>query len=239
MLMEEPANDLAATEAVFAGETQNLVNHLQTLTAPDLKNLMGISDKLAALNHDRYQQFDQAAEAKALYAFQGDVYQGLIAHTLSSQATNFAASHMHILSGLYGILRATDLIKPYRLEMGCGFSGEGFKNLYAHWTEKVTHYLNQHPAAFIVNLASKEYASVIDHKRLNKPLIDIQFYEVSPGSKPKIIGILAKKARGFMTRYICENQITTVEGLKGFNVEGYTFIPAASSDHNIVFQRAG
>jgi len=205
---------------------------------------MHISDKLASLNHGRYQEFssrytDNNSKA-AIYAFKGDVYIGLDAETLSKADLTFAEKHLRILSGLYGCLRPMDKMQPYRLEMGTALKNPRGKNLYDFWREPLTKDINKtlkkNGNDLIVNLASKEYFSALDKKGLKGELIDIGFKEYRDG-KLKFISFNAKKARGMMARYIIQERITTKEGLKGFNADGYGYDEELSSDKEFLFVR--
>ena len=204
---------------------------------------MSISDKLAELNWERNQAF-QLPESKentraAIYAFNGDVYQGLDAYTLADEKIDQMQNQLRILSGLYGLLKPLDGIQPYRLEMGTSFKVGVHKNLYSFWKDKITAQLNSEmePNGLFVNLASNEYFSAVDSKMLNAEIISPQFKDFKNG-KLKIISFFAKKARGIMARHLIENNASTLEDVLSFSSGGYAFNESETKDPlNPVFVR--
>lgn len=230
---------------LFEKQSTILVKILKTMTVADIATLMGLSEKLAQLNFERYQDFNFKGSKRqpshpALYLFQGDVYQALDANNLSKKAISFSQDHLMILSGLYGLLRPLDLIQPYRLEMGTKLENPKGKDLYALWQQTVTEQLNKtlshHKNPFILNLASTEYSKAISVKALKYPMINVNFKENKSG-KLKTIGILAKKARGTMARYILENQFDTIDKIKSFDELGYQYTDTLSDQKNLMFIR--
>lgn len=215
----------------FEKEAQKLSSELKKFSALDLEKLMDISPKLATLNFERWKNFKKNPARQALLAFDGDVYAGIEKGKFDEQDFNFTQDHLRILSGLYGILRPLDLIKPYRLEMG--FS---HKNLYEFWREKLVKEINNSDAKYLINLASEEYFAAIDQKKITQPIINISFKEKKNGAL-KIIGINAKKARGLMTNFAIRNRITNPEKLKDFSQENYKFDKKISDKNNWVFTR--
>ena len=231
------------TESEFLDDAQLLINEIQKLSSKQLGSLMKLSDKLANLNRDRYQSwslpFNEENAKQALFAFQGDVYQGLDAQSLTKTQVNFAQKHLLILSGLYGILRPLDLMQAYRLEMGTKFKNKRGKDLYEFWGNKLEENINQRlkkKDSVLVNLASQEYFKAINPKKLNTPIITPVFKNKKNGEY-KMIALFAKKARGMMVRYAIDNKITDVEDLKGFDYEGYKFSKKLSSEQELVFTR--
>lgn len=253
LLLVSPAKDLdfepltktiAVTQPQLLEQSQQLADICKTLTPNDLSSLMHISDKLAGLNAARFAQWQlpftkQNAKA-ALFAFNGDVYQGLDAQSLSDDDISFAQQHLRILSGLYGVLRPLDLMQPYRLEMGTKLANPQGKDLYAFWQDTITAQLNQQLSTLnselVVNLASQEYFKAVKPKVLNARLITPVFKDFKNGQY-KIISFFAKKARGLMARYIIQQRITEASQLKGFNLAGYQFSSEQSSANELVFLR--
>ena len=227
-------NNLTQTIPIFAKESKELVNLLKKYSAKEISQLMSISDKLGELNYQRFQNFDHSITKAAIYAYKGDVYQGLELEKYSLEDLNFANQTIKIISGLYGLLKPLDLIAPYRLEMSIALPNPQGKNLYDFWKKKLTNQLNHETADCIINLASQEYSSAIGI--LNKPKIDITFKEEHKGEY-KIIGIHAKKARGVMANYIVRNSIKEPEVLKNFNENGYRFASEFSKKEEYVFIR--
>lgn len=234
------------TEPVFLAEATTLVRQLQQLGPEDLCELMHISGKLGEMNHSRYANWHTPFTLKnarqAIFAFKGDVYLGLKAEQFSATDLNFAQKHLRILSGLYGVLRPLDLMQPYRLEMGSGFTNTGGKNLYEFWDDKLTQFLNgefQQQSAkrkVLVNLASNEYFSAIKPKQLEAEVITPVFKDYASGQY-RVLSFFAKKARGEMAAWIIRNRITAPGRLKEFDVDGYEFNVDESTATKLVFQR--
>lgn len=232
------------TQPALLEHSQQLIKTARTLSAPQIKKLMGISDKLADLNatrfHDWQPDFTPENARQALLAFKGDVYTGLQAETFSDADFDFAQQHLRMLSGLYGVLRPLDLMQPYRLEMGIRFENERGKDLYQFWGDIITDTLNEALAEqgdeIVVNLASDEYFRAVKPKKLNARIIKPVFLDEKNGTF-KVISFYAKKARGLMSRYIIEQRLTKPEQLAGFNSEGYFFDEAASTPDELVFKR--
>ncbi len=228
----------------FKKKTAELIDILKTKSQKDIMDLMHIKEKLGALNYERYQQFSSSYTAKnsrsAISAFQGDVYVGLDAKSLSDKEITYAQDHVRILSGLYGLLRPLDRMQAYRLEMGTKLANNNGKDLYDFWGDDITKSLNKelkkHDSKYLINLASQEYFGAVNRKLLVAPIIDIAFKEERNG-KLKFISFNAKKARGMMTRYIVQNQINDIEGLKGFDTEGYNYDESLSSDNLLTYIR--
>lgn len=231
------------TQPSFIETTAAINRKLARMSKNELMELMGISDKLADLNHTRYHEFteehDKNNSRPAAYAFAGDVYTGLDAYSIPVDKIDFLQDSLRILSGYYGILRPLDLMQPYRLEMGTSLAVGRKKNLYEVWQEKVTDFLNKELAddELFVNLASQEYFKVINTDKLKVPVITPVFKDFKSG-KLKIISFFAKKARGSMVRYIIDTEAETKEDLKGFDYEGYRFSAEESGKKNeLVFTR--
>lgn len=221
-----------------------LVSKLQKTSKKKISELMSLSDNLTQLNVERYaawtDDFSEGETRQALLAFKGDVYQGMKNDSLSPDDLKFAQDHLRILSGLHGLLRPLDLIKPYRLEMGTKLSVKGKKDLYAFWGDEITNRLNQalenSGNTSLVNLASGEYFKAVNTKKLNAKIITPVFKDMKNG-KLKVIFLYAKQARGMMTGYILRNRINNPEELKGFDDGGYRFTEDLSDESTWVFTR--
>jgi len=252
LLLISPAKTLDFTETKLKKHSQPrlleesnvLVKILKKQSTNDLKKLMSISDKIATLNQERYQEFNvpfTPANAKqSLLAFKGDVYNGLDAASFDTKDFNFAQKHLRILSGLYGVLKPLDLMQAYRLEMGTKLSNGFGKNLYEFWGNKITDLLNKdikdNKQKVVINLASKEYFSAVKPKELNAELYTVNFKENRNG-KYKIISFSAKKARGMMCNFIIKNKLTKPEHIKTFDMDNYIFNPGLSSEREFIFTR--
>jgi len=225
--------------------TKLLLKELRQYTPKQLQTLMKISPKLAELNTQRFQDFDEnhfgLDNAKqALFAFQGDAYRSLNPEDLSKKDWKYAQKHLGILSGFYGLIRPLDLIQAYRLEMKTPLSNPCGANLYDFWQKTLVKLLNQQikksRCHTLINLASQEYQRAIDTSQLQVPMITIDFKEYKDGSY-KTIGIYAKRARGLMARHLITQQAKTIETLKQFNESGYGFNSSLSTDTTICFSR--
>ena len=233
-----------ATKPAFLKDTGELSETTRKLTRAKIKSLMGISEKLADLNYERFQAFSADGKSESLkqaaLAFNGDVYLGLDAGTMTKDDLKFAQDHVRILSGLYGLLRPLDAIQPYRLEMGSKLKNPRGKNLYEFWGDKIAKEIGKalkgHEDPTVVNLASSEYFGAVDLKTLKAPVVTPIFKEVKDG-EARMLMFYAKRARGMMARWAAENRIERAEDLKNFNVEGYTFQPGESSDDLWLFTR--
>lgn len=225
------------TQPEFIEEAEILNNKLARKTKKEVAKLMSISDKLADLNYQRYKEFSIPFTKKnarpAVYAFAGDVYNGLDAYTIPEKKLDSLQNTLRILSGMYGILKPLDLMQPYRLEMGTHLKIQNHKNLYEFWGNALTESLNKElqDGELFVNLASNEYFKVINTKELSAPIISPVFKDFKNG-KLKIIAFYAKKARGSMVRYIIDKDIKTLKGIKGFDYDGYSYSEEYTENEN-------
>jgi len=225
-------------------QSKTLVTQLSGYDAPELSKLMKISDKLAALNQQRYQDFatpfTPENAKQALLVFNGDVYRGIDSENYDDDDLDFAQNHLRILSGLYGMLRPLDLMQPYRLEMGTKLATEKGKNLYDFWGSQLSELINAElkntPEPCLVNLASNEYFKSVDLKTLKARVLNIAFKENKSGTY-KIVAIHAKRARGMMVDFVIRNRIEAPELMKGFDRDGYSFNAELSSENEWVFCR--
>ena len=241
---ERTLPSVETTEPVFKKYSSELISLLKTKTHKEISELMSLSDNLSALNLERYKNWTPKFTVKnsrpALLAFNGDVYEGLDAYSLSTKNLKWAQDHLAILSGLYGVLRPLDKMQPYRLEMGTNLENERGNNLYKFWDNTISEYLNTRLAneknPIIVNLASQEYFKSIQLKTLNAKVIECVFEQEKSG-KFKVISFLAKRARGLMARFAIENQIKSPEALQKFNSEGYSFQESLSTPDRLLFRK--
>lgn len=239
---ETPLPTERHTTSSFIKDSRIIHKVLKEKQPKDLMELMHISEKLAELNWQRNKDwktpFTTNNARPALYAFAGDVYVGLDGYSIPSEKLDAIQDKLRILSGLYGLLKPLDLIQPYRLEMGTYLTVGECKNLYDYWKPKLTAALNKElkKDELFVNLASDEYASAIDFKKLKVPVIKPDFKDYKEG-KLKIISFYAKKARGMMVRYIIDTNAQTIDDLKGFNYDGYGFDANLSEDNHLIFTR--
>lgn len=228
----------------FLTEAHRLVDRARELSQADIKKLMNLSDDLAEQNFKRFKAFKKKANAngtkRAMLAFNGDVYLGLEAATLSDDDLAYAQDHVRILSGLYGLLRPMDLIQPYRLEMGRALKNSEGRDLYAFWGDKIAKAINSemrsHDHKVVINLASNEYFTAAKKDAIKADVITPSFRDIKDG-KARTLSFFAKKARGAMARAIVENRIDTPEDLKALTVDGYTWREDMSKGATWVFAR--
>ncbi len=242
MNIDNSTEFLKSSTPKFIKEAELIQSYLKEKSPKYLSDLMELSSKLADENWQRNQDWKPNPKPKesapAMFAFTGEVYRGLDANTLSVDAVKYLQKNYRILSGLYGLLKPSDKVMLYRLEMGRKFEFENFKNLYDFWTDKVTEQLNSELKSkdLILNLASNEYFKVLDKKKLKAPVIGFDFYEMKSG-KPKTVVVYTKHARGLVTRFCAETNAKNLNDVKAFNYEGYRIDEEQSTDTNLVFTR--
>ncbi|KAF0814596.1 hypothetical protein IGB42_00650 [Andreprevotia sp. IGB-42] len=228
------------TEAAFLARSEQLITQLRQLAPADLSRLMAISDELAVLNAGRYHSwslpFTPANARAAVFAFKGDVYEGLDAYSFDARGRDYLEKHLRILSGLYGLLKPFDLIQPYRLEMGTRLANPEGKDLYAFWGDAITQAVNARRNDVVINLASEEYFKSVKPRLLEVPVITPVFEDYK-GGRYKIISFYAKRARGLMVRYAALNNVSDAAALKHFDYEGYRFVPEDSDASRWLFRR--
>lgn len=241
---DTPSTIARPTTPMFIEQSAELIDILKTKSAREIAELMELSDALAQLNVDRYAAWKPKFTARnskpAILAFNGDVYDGLQAKTLSDDDLQWAQEHLAILSGLHGVLRPFDKLQPYRLEMGTALATPRGRNLYDYWGDTIAAYLNERLAKdkspVIVNLASQEYFRAADRPVLKARVVECVFEDWKNGQY-KIISFFAKKARGLMARYAIQHRIATPKSLEKFDLEGYAFDARASAPDRLVFRR--
>ena len=232
------------TAPLFVKQSKALIDVLRTYSPPQISELMDLSDALSSLNVARYQAWSSRATPKnarqAALAFDGDVYGGLDAKTLSPDDLAWAQDHVCILSGLYGVLRPLDLIQPYRLEMGTRLPTAQGKDLYQYWGSQISEYLNtrlrKDISPVVINLASTEYYRAVNTKALKAGVVECVFQEHKAGQY-KVISFFAKRARGLMARYATTHRLTTPDQLRAFDLEGYRWTAPESTPQRLVFRR--
>jgi len=239
-----PDANLEITAPRLADDTREIATVAKKQTAAKLKKLMHISDKLAELNEERFKAFNLDGKSNSAtpagLTFDGDVYWGLDAKSMDDDTLSYAQDHLRILSGLYGVLRPMDAIQAYRLEMGTKMANPRGKSLYDFWGTKIADSLKGELAAHengsIVNLASNEYFKAVDTGALDAPVITASFLNVKDGKARRLM-YYVKFARGLMARWIMENRVDRIDGLKDFSVDGYKYDAKASSENELVFSR--
>jgi cytoplasmic iron level regulating protein YaaA (DUF328/UPF0246 family) len=241
---DPPASAVPHTQPLFVKQAAELIGILKQKSPLEIAELMSLSDALAGLNVARYAAWSPKFTAKnakqAVLAFNGDVYDGLDATTLSANQLAWAQEHVCILSGLYGVLRPLDYMQAYRLEMGSKLANARGKDLYQFWGSQISDYLNKRLATdktpVIINLASQEYFKAVDKKTLKARVVDCVFEDFKAGQY-KIISFYAKRARGLMARYAATHALSLPEQLKNFDLDGYAYAAAVSSPERLVFRR--
>lgn len=235
-----PTNGINATRPLFQGEAAELAEVARGLGVDGLRKLMGISESLARLNAGRFNDFGELSEKPAVLAFAGDTYQGLEAGSLDPEELDWAQDHLRILSGLYGILRPLDAIRPYRLEMGGRLRTSRGKTLYDYWGAQIAEALNRQAETVqsetLINCASQEYFGAIDRTALRLRVITPVFMDVQD-SGPRIVSFYAKRARGAMARFVIQNRLRDPEAIKAFDSGGYRYCADRSDADSWVFLR--
>ena len=240
---ETPAPTTETSKPVLLREASTLAKLMKTKSEQDLAGMMKISPKLAALNHERFQTWTPARGAlkQSLFAFRGDVYHGLQADTFSTQDIRFAQKHLRMLSGLYGLLKPLDLIKPYRLEMGTRLGNQRGADLYDFWqvalAKKLLEDLDSQAKPVVINLASNEYFKAVDVSALGQVQIINPVFKDTSNGRLKIISFFAKRARGAMANFVIKQRIKQPEKLKTFDTDGYQYQPDLSTETDWVFAR--
>lgn len=241
--MDKKINATSTSAPIFMERSESLVKKLSKFSSKKIGKMMHLSQDLSDLNHERYQTWEpdvtlNGKNAYAIAAFNGEVYRGFDAPSLSEEKLSEAQETVRILSGLYGILKPLDVIYPYRLEMGTKWSvTPKTTSLYKFWGTKIADALNEeNEDGIIVNLASNEYFKAVDKKALKGKVITPTFKEFKNGDY-KVIMVFAKRARGLMARYIVDHSVSNPEDLKAFDTDGYRFDENLSSEDNWVFTR--
>ncbi|SDO47556.1 peroxide stress protein YaaA [Desulforhopalus singaporensis] len=242
----EVREDKISTIPLLLDKTQQLIARLQQMSYQELAGLLKTSDRLRRSTIAKINAFSlpftQKNSCPAIFTFKGDSYDAITPHSYSTEELAYCQDHLLILSGLYGLLRPLDLMQSYRLEMGAKLEISGYSNLYQFWKKEVTAELDRlvagHREKTVVNLASAEYAKVIDTGQLGSAFITIVFRQHHDG-RIKTIPIHAKRARGQMIHFAITNRIEAPEKLKEFNSDGYVYSQADSSPASWVFIRQG
>lgn len=224
-------------------ESKEMTKTLQTLKKLSIKNIMKsmkVSEKIAELNYDRFQNFETLPEKQAIYAYSGDVYNNIDTKTLNDNSLRFSQEHLRILSALYGLLKPLDMIRAYRLEMSSKIPKLAPKGMNLFWQKNITNHINSelktHKNKFLINIASNEYGASIDSKILDATLINMHFRETRDG-KLKNIALNSKRARGMLADYIVRNQLDHPEDIKSFNKSDYKFNKSLSDSNNFYFTK--
>ncbi|OYP33837.1 peroxide stress protein YaaA [Rhodopirellula sp. MGV] len=241
---DSPIKSKIKTTPELIDASAELAIELKKLSAKDIRSLMGISDELAALNRERFQDWKSPMPdvdtRQAALAFKGDVYFGLEAETLTAKQLEYAQDHLRILSGLYGILRPLDGILPYRLEMGTKLKNKRGKDLYQFWGTRLAELINEQlgvtGSKFVLNCASNEYFKAVDKKTLAADVVSPVFKDKTKGEY-KIVTVYAKKARGTMAAWVIRKKAKTMKKLQQFDGDGYRYDEASSTESKPVFLR--
>ena len=239
---ETPVATSLHTQPQFLEDSIKLSKKLKALSRKKIGEFMGVSKELAALNYERNQNwslpFTPENAKQAIFAFTGEVFRGIDVNTIEAAKLPILQNRLRILSGLYGLLKPLDLMQAYRLEMGKKLKVGRTENLYAFWGDKIANALNEELGdnELFVNLASSEYFKAVNQKVLKVPMVTPVFKDFKNGQY-KTIMTFAKKARGLMVRYIIDNDVTSIEGIKGFNIDNYRFSEEMSTETELMFTR--
>ena len=216
---------LKPTTPFFKKEADSLANELALMSSEEIGSLMKVSDGIAELNLDRFKNWNKnmGSEKRAIFQFEGDVFKHLNAGKFNDVQTNYMNKNLKILSGIYGLLRPSDEMSPYRLEMGTKHNFDGSKNLYEFWGDKIAKKINNElEGSLLFNLASQEYFSAISKYVNSEKTVNFRFLSLT-GGKERVVGVVAKRARGEMARFLIENQIESTDGIEEFSSIGFRF----------------
>jgi cytoplasmic iron level regulating protein YaaA (DUF328/UPF0246 family) len=232
--------DSLSSKNSFCASTNRLLQHLKSYSCQELEKILGVSAKLAQVNFERYKNFESADQKQAFYAYDGDVYKNIQRDNLSDKQIDYISKHLRIISAFYGVLKAFDSIKPYRLEMSARLAIVAPKGLNIFWQNVVTDLLQEELKCLnkkiILNLASNEYSAAINRKKLDAAVIDVFFLE-KKADKLQNIAVNAKRARGMLLNYMIQHQSNNPKTVKEFTENGYKFDPKLSDELNYYFIR--
>jgi hypothetical protein len=232
------ASDVGASGFKQSKKTSMVLEKLRSLSVAQIAKLMDVSEKIAELNYQRFQNFVVLPEKQAIFAYMGDVYKNIDVQNFTTQQLQFAQGHLRIISALYGVLLPLDKIQAYRLEMSCKLPGIGTRGMSEFWKDEITGELNnalkEHRNKYLLNLASNEYFAAINVRKLNAPVINVHFREARKG-KLSNIALNSKRARGMMSDYIVKHSLDAPDSIKSFNISGYKFDSSMSDDGNFFF----
>lgn len=237
-----PAKKMASEAALayeelpaFVDRAEILLASLRELTFDECKRLWGCSQRLAELNYERLAHMDLRRNlVPALLSYEGIQYQYMAASVLDRGSYDYLQGHLRILSGLYGVLRPLDGVTPYRLEMQARLAVDGKKDLYGFWGQTLYDAVMGEDRT-VVNLASVEYSKCVQaYLRTGDRFLTVVFGELVDGRVVQK-GTLAKMARGEMVRFMAQNRIEDLEGIKRFDTLGYAFAPGLSTTDSWVF----
>jgi len=227
---------------LFGKESVKIMERLKRWNGESTREKLHLSEKYGAIAFERNQNWHATITGNwshpAIHLYQGDVFRGMRTDTISSALMQRAQRSLRILSAVYGLLRPLDGIYPYRLQMSTELPVDRHANLYQFWNQSITEaihaWVSKNEIHLLVNLASLEYFSVIDTAKLHIPIIQPVFRQIHHG-RLSSLSLYIKKARGMMTRFILENEINCVEGLKTFDRDGYLFDEDNSTNDRLVF----
>ena len=243
---ESPLPTAKHTQPRMLDRAEELIDVMRGKSIPELRELMDISEDLATLNAERYQEFETPFTPEnarpAVLAFDGDVYRGLDAGSFGERDFTEANKTVRILSGLYGVLRPLDLMQPYRLEMGTRLATDRGDTLYDYWGSSITELLNDDLAESpgpkgVVDLASNEYFSAVDTELLDGRVVSPRFLDEAKDGSFRVIAYWAKVARGTMAGWIVRERVRTWTALTEFSLDGYEYDEERSTPDEPTFVR--
>lgn len=215
-------------------QSEELVAYIRTLSPDQLAKSMAINNKLAATVAAQYASWNSTGGSRAIHTFAGDIYSGLQVQTWSETDFTYADNNLRILSGLYGVLKPSDAIQPYRLEAGYKLPDEPFRNLYQYWGDRIAHELPESQS--IIDLTAKEYSKLITPYIPTNNFICPKFMTISPRSnEPTFVVVHAKIARGAFARWLIQNQVNQPKELTNFAELGYQYAEHLSTPEQPVY----
>lgn len=218
----------------FQKDAEHIVEVIKA--TKNLSQLMKISPALAHSTRGKYIAWGEETKS-AIFSYVGDVYKGFYATTLTIDDLQWAQQHIWIMSGLYGALRPLDFISPYRLEMKAVLKIDDKKDIYAYWGDRLAEAVDgEADDGVICVLSSDEYARPVTRYSKNK-VITPTFYDNKTDGTVGTVPIYSKMMRGVMARWVIDNRVDSVEKLKDFSAQGYSYNAKLSAKNTPAFFR--
>ena len=221
------------TESKFKDKTNILIGILKEKSLSEIENIMKLKGKLLNKTYKDIQDYDKLKFIPAISMYYGVSFKELNLEDYSEKSLEYLKNNLLILSALYGVLLAFDLVKKYRLDMTMSIIDKG---LYNFWKKDINDYISNilSKDEVLLNLASSEFSKMIDSKKIS--IINIDFKEEKDGIY-KSVSTYSKKARGQFLNYLVKNQIDNLEDIKKIKLDGYSLNNTLSDEKNFIFTR--
>ena len=221
------------TESKFKDKTNILIGILKEKLLSEIENIMKLKGELLNKTYKDIQDYDKLKFIPAISMYYGVSFKELNLEDYSEKSLEYLKNNLLILSALYGVLLAFDLVKKYRLDMTMSIIDKG---LYNFWKKDINDYISNilSKDEVLLNLASGEFSKLIDNKKIS--MINIDFKEEKDGTY-KSVSTYSKKARGKFLNYLVKSQINSLEEIEKINLDGYTLNKDLSNSKNLIFTR--